>query len=297
MERNARLELVALLYVRGGTTETPPTKAAALKALLPLLRHLGDAEAQGRIEAAFDDCLAAGELEERKPSGRQKNPQLNLSRSGEGRLEKEFGKLPNASWAKLRDEYLIPSAAAGSSRAPAGLKSYPVLRAYLALRANGIDYRPNLSDAAVLNRIVARQLNAPRADKSAIKTSMIRSWLRTDLTPADASPEQASARAGAPPEFDLVAFARQVNEAARESLGGRWGTEKIFVNHVWRQFQSLGHGAGLDAADFKKRLLEANQRGLVRLSRADLVSSMPPDDVRESEIATFGNDVLHFINI
>ena len=52
----------------------------------------------------------------------------------------------------------------------------------------------------------------------------------------------------------------------------------------------------LELAAFKERLNEANQRGLLRLERADLVEAMNPDDVRESE-TTFLTATYHFILI
>ena len=71
-----------------------------------------------------------------------------------------------------------------------------------------------------------------------------------------------------------------------------------WISRAWRQFQSQsdGHGAGLDLPAFKQRLVEANREGLLRLSRADLVSAMDPADVRESE-TRYLNAEFHFILI
>jgi hypothetical protein len=49
-------------------------------------------------------------------------------------------------------------------------------------------------------------------------------------------------------------------------------------------------------ADFKNRLVEANQQGLLHLSKADLPEAMDPNDVRESE-TPYLNAVFHFVLI
>ena len=50
----------------------------------------------------------------------------------------------------------------------------------------------------------------------------------------------------------------------------------------------------LDLPAFKQRLVEANQAGLLTLSRADLVQVMDPADVRDSEIQ-YLNATFHFL--
>ena len=47
---------------------------------------------------------------------------------------------------------------------------------------------------------------------------------------------------------------------------------------------------------FKQRLVEANSKGLLRLSRADLVSAMDPELVAESE-TRYLNARFHFVRL
>ena len=52
----------------------------------------------------------------------------------------------------------------------------------------------------------------------------------------------------------------------------------------------------MDLPSFKRQLLDANRARLVKLSRADLVQLMEPEDVKESEIS-YLNAEFHFLLI
>jgi hypothetical protein len=97
-------------------------------------------------------------------------------------------------------------------------------------------------------------------------------------------------------DMDLPAFAATVQALARTLTTGRWGENKVFVNHIWRGFQAETHFPRLDLTAFKARLVEAHRRGLLRLERADLVEAMNSEDVRASE-TTFLNATYHFLLI
>jgi hypothetical protein len=292
-ERAPKLELLVMLFVRG-SAKKPPTKAEARKALLPILKaQHGDAEAKRRIDAALDACVEGSELEPVSGAG---SARFRLTAAGTARLEAEFGKLEGASWPLLRDRYAIRGGLADGTQPLPNLASFVTLRAVLAARSAGIDYRPGMSDTAILNRIAAKAAGSSRADKTAIRTALIRTWLGADGTVLAAPPAQ-STQTHSETAFDLHRFAVAVNEAAREAPSGRWGSNKVFVNHVWREFTSRAAAGAPALAAFKRHLLEANRQGLLRLSRADLVISMPEDDVRDSEITTVGDDVFHFVTI
>jgi hypothetical protein len=96
--------------------------------------------------------------------------------------------------------------------------------------------------------------------------------------------------------FDLEAFANTVRAAARTCPTGRFGDNKVFISHVWRQLFDQPQIAPLGLDRFKTKLLDANRAGRLTLSRADLVQVMDPADVRESETA-YRNAVFHFILI
>jgi hypothetical protein len=94
--------------------------------------------------------------------------------------------------------------------------------------------------------------------------------------------------------FDLPVFAKTIKTIARDCSSGRFGHNKVFINHVWRRLQEEPGLPPMDLATFKQRLVEANVQRLLTLSRADLVQVMNPTDVRESE-TPYLNSVFHFI--
>lgn len=84
-------------------------------------------------------------------------------------------------------------------------------------------------------------------------------------------------------EFDLPTFAATVKAAARDCPTGRFGDNKVFINHVWRHLRNESSFPALDLPAFKEKLVEANNARLLTLSRADLVEVMNPADVQESQ--------------
>lgn len=87
-----------------------------------------------------------------------------------------------------------------------------------------------------------------------------------------------AARAG---DEELKVFADRVNQAA-DAIGpeGRFGRHKVFIADVQR---ALGVGPDQVPA-FHAALLEAKRRGVLRLSRADLVAAMDEKKVADSEV-------------
>jgi hypothetical protein len=283
-DRNEKLELLVLLFVHG--SKEPPTLSEAGGALKTLLAHLGAAEAKTALESAFESCVSTGTAE----AEGKRTLRFRLTPEGQRRLEAEFGTLPKASWTELRDRLLVPRCVSRPGQSViAELKSFPALRNALALEAVGLEYRPRITPAAALNRIAAKASGAARSDAPAIRTAVVRNWLVRPARPTSTQPE-----ADPSASFSLEEFVHDVRSAMTHATAGRWDGAKDFVNQVWRQLVAEGNGGELDLDSFKAHLLEANRRGLLRLSRADLVSAMPPEDVRESEIPSFG-DVFHFV--
>lgn len=96
---------------------------------------------------------------------------------------------------------------------------------------------------------------------------------------------------------DLRVFAAAVLDVAHRVRGlgyaaGLWGDDRVFISALHRQM--CGAGAGLTLEQFKTRLVEAAQAGLLRLSRADLVAAMPSETLTASEIQN-GAAVWHFV--
>jgi hypothetical protein len=96
--------------------------------------------------------------------------------------------------------------------------------------------------------------------------------------------------------LDLDVFAKRVVEAARESRSGRFGSDKVFVAHVWKALQDDPAFAAMGLDGFKHRLAEANNARLLDLSRADMVEAMDLDDVELSEVPYLGA-TFHFIRL
>lgn len=94
--------------------------------------------------------------------------------------------------------------------------------------------------------------------------------------------------------FDLDAFARTVLALARNCPTGWYGENKVFINHVYKHLDGESAFVGMTISDFKQKLVEANRTDRLSLSRADLVSAMDPEDVRQSETRQF-EAVYHFI--
>jgi hypothetical protein len=151
-------------------------------------------------------------------------------------------------------------------------------------------HRKNLS-----KQIVRVAADAPRADLTAIREAVLHDWISPPVS--HPAPEADGHLAGERVEreaFDLPAFAATIEAVARACPTGRFGDNKVFIHHVWKQLQSETHLPVRSLEEFKQRLVEANHAGLLHLSRADLVQAMDPADVRQSE-TRYLDAVFHFI--
>lgn len=142
-------------------------------------------------------------------------------------------------------------------------------------------------------KLLAKTLGARQAGKDELRLSALRHWVDGEAGATASEPREPLPLA---PADDLEAFARRVVEAARSSLTGRFGANKVFVAHVWRVLRDEPAIAAPGFDGFKKRLAEANNARFLDLSRADLVEAMDPEDVRLSEVSYLGA-TFHFIRI
>jgi hypothetical protein len=155
--------------------------------------------------------------------------------------------------------------------------------------------KPLESDKA-LEQLAARAVAAPRADADELEKAVLKRWLdgsgdadvRSEA-PAPAKPAAANA------PLDDTAFSERVLAAARASKTGRFGDRKVFISHVFRSLADEG-AVPDDLAAFKDRLIAAHRRGLLSLSRADLVGEMDAKDVDASE-ARYLSATFHFVRI
>jgi hypothetical protein len=110
--------------------------------------------------------------------------------------------------------------------------------------------------------------------------------------PAAAEPEAGPSGA----RFDLPLFAVRALEAGKSTKTGRFGDDRVFISHVWRQFEHDPASIGMTLEAFKQRLLEANRQRYLSLVCADMAPKLNQKDVRESEIR-YGTARFHFLCI
>ena len=145
-------------------------------------------------------------------------------------------------------------------------------------------------------KLLAKKLGARRSDKDELRLAALRRWIDGASATPTPAPTPAPAPPPAPSPFDLDAFARRVIAAARSSPTGRFGDDKVFVEHVFRILRVDPTFAAMGLDGFKQRLAEANNARRLDLSRADMVEAMDPSDVELSKVSYLGAE-FHFIRI
>ncbi|MEN0063522.1 MAG: hypothetical protein AAGA48_15330 [Myxococcota bacterium] len=158
-----------------------------------------------------------------------------------------------------------------------------VARAFFLERLIGGRNRRVRGDVDRLARMVAaRVLGAPGTEVDELVTALTQQWLTGTRSP----------------ERDMVAletFARRVLDVAGTIHGnGRFGERKVFIAAVWRALTGDRIVADLTLGQFKDRLCQAHQAGLLNLERADLVGAMDINEVNASE-AHVMNATFHFV--
>jgi hypothetical protein len=152
-------------------------------------------------------------------------------------------------------------------------------------------------DAGRLRKTLPRVLLGAKAGGiRGLRAVVLASWADSEASPTTSTtPSGERPRdEAAPAELDLPAFARTVKAAARDCPTGRFGDNKVFINHLWRHLRDEPSFPVRDLAAFKQHLTEANQTNLLTLSRADLVQLMDPADVEES-LTRYLNGEFHFV--
>jgi hypothetical protein len=150
------------------------------------------------------------------------------------------------------------------------------------------------------NQLLASRLGARRDDCKELRDTILRGWIDQQLQAGSASasvPVGLTTPAAVPQiELDLRTFAERVKAAAGTCTTGRYGSNKVFVVHVWMALQSDPLLQYMSLGEFKDRLAQANNARLLDLSRADLVQAMDPEDVRQSEVQ-YLSATFHFVRI
>jgi hypothetical protein len=150
---------------------------------------------------------------------------------------------------------------------------------------------PKADPKKQITLLLAQKVGARQSGKDELRLAALRRWVDGASAPHTATPAPAPA-----PALDVDTFARRVLEAARSSPTGRFGTNKVFVVHVFRVLSHDPVFAAMGLEGFKQRLAEANNARRLDLSRADMVEAMDPEDVALSKVSYLGAE-FHFIRI
>jgi hypothetical protein len=316
----AELLLVRLLV----PTKKPPALSAARKSLDPCFLRPPTAD---EWADAAQQLRAAGLLDPKK---------LLLTVEGRERALAFLGvdELPaRVKWQTVQGRYLVPKALglAPSESTQKKVANADGLAALLLKRKLGLTTGSTLPQ--VLTAIVCRELGIPGASnwdevQLAVLSKMLGSSERlpketvnkvlpakllnahgngvaglrravltefTDRTKQSAGTTSNGDGRGEE-HFDLQTFANTVLAAARACPTGRFGDNKVFINHLCRYLQNEPGFPRLALEEFKRRLTEANAARLLVLSRADMAPDLPQDDVRASE-TSYLNAHFHFVTL
>jgi hypothetical protein len=235
---------------------------------------------------------------------------------------------PRAKWTTAINNHLFPKAAGLEPEAAAKLDKGEKLAAFLLRRRYGLSARAGSSIGQALEAIVCKKVGFPEeasldglyravlskeldsdhqltkeqlakqlplfgtglhsVSADAIRRKLVHDWLMAKPAPPPIRPVQVD-------QFDLPDFAATVRAlAARSAPQDRFHDNKVFIAALWRVSQREINFPRLSLPEFKQRLLEANARQLLHLSRADFVPAMDPQQVAESEI-THENATFHFV--
>jgi hypothetical protein len=212
-------------------------------------------------------------------------------------LKRQF-QLPAAELPKL-DDVLDALAWKLIGFEPAGRKfTLKAVKSALFNRALGDGTTADFKKAA--SQLLARRLGARRDDSKELRDAVMRGWVDHQLQAQSSSGETLEVRAAPATaqdaELDLVEFAAHVKAAASACTTGRYGSNKVFIAHVWAAIRSSPLYHNMSLSEFKERLAQANNARLLDLSRADLVQAMNADDVRQSEVQ-YLSATFHFVRI
>jgi hypothetical protein len=301
--------------------------ANAVDRALQSLKHAG------RIEEKPIRLTEAGRKAAAEFLGLESPPQVNWSTlqnrylmaralgisASEKQALKDVAAAPRTRAAVLVKHYRLPGSPVPTEAGVKHLLAWQQLRTahdieiplQLPITHNGILWRTLLKGQKgndPLPLLAAEAVKAKSTDVRHVRQVVIREWLTTqefEHRAAEPQPQPQTEPTTEPTaqngdtrpssdKADLSHFAERVKELARSSPTGRFGDNKVFLSHIWQQYQSAADGNGMTRDRFNQLLVEANRHNLLTLSRADLVSAMNPDDVRSSELR-WENSTFHFI--
>jgi hypothetical protein len=143
-----------------------------------------------------------------------------------------------------------------------------------------LDSEREYETRSVLTMLAMRAVNARNGTLPEMRRALFLRWLQE---PVREEKVDQGAR-----------FVEELREIARHARVGRFGSNKVFIGHVFREMRR--RFTELSRESFEKQLIEAHTRHQLTLARADLVEAMNPEDVRESEVRHL-NSRFHFVRI
>lgn len=177
-------------------------------------------------------------------------------------------------------------------------KSFTINSAASLLLSSVLGTERELSWDNALKQLAAKAIGARRINPEELRLAILR--IATQPQPVSTQPQPLKKRLSQslqqPEALDLEHFASQMNQSAKRCQTGKFGDNKLFISHVWRQMERDHNTFGLDLNKFKHYLILANNKGLVSLSRADLPYAMDQEDVSTSE-TPYLNSTFHFIRL
>lgn len=184
----------------------------------------------------------------------------------------------------------------GAARSLDGSRLLEVEKVLEELTARAVEASPVATEESALTRL-RRWLagkEAPPGKKSLLDDKAPLQLVDTSPEPPADTPQEPGPTVAADNPDDDDAFAERVLAAARTSKTGRFG-DKVFISHVFRRLVDEG-AVVKDPDHFKARLVSAHVSGLLRLSRADMVETMEPEDV-DASVTLHSGATFHFVRI
>lgn len=272
--------ILVRLLATGKKGQTP---SQMKKALGPVLRQIvTEADIAEVVEDATTALTEAAKLQQVRGT----RTAVCLTEDGRKKAYAYLGveSLPaTIRWDTLKNTYLVARALGVSLRTP---KEKEKFQQKGRLEALVLKNRLNLALAEfpTLPQAFGALVGARRSGIPGLREALLERMIR----------EEGSEGPVAAPAIDLKAFADTVLKIARECTSGRFGPDKVFISHVWRQFRRSCPEYEMTEQAFKKHLADANREDLLALSQADLVEAMDPRDVSESE-TVYLNARFHFV--
>jgi len=177
---------------------------------------------------------------------------------------------------------LLHTATGGAYKGPEGIEKTPQKGSVEAARETTTEKPTTDTEALTPEDVQQQEVEQETATPSneTPKTASQNSQPRPTLNNASSTSPAAKKRLP-DPQKDFPGFIRDIQSIA-DGLDRGWGPNKVYISDVYNALKEAN--PGLTPEYFKWALKVANQRGLLSLSRADLVQAMNPETVKASEI-------------